>query len=278
MSFLFIVVIYNKQLRDSITLRTLLNAPTNAHQKNIIIWNNGPFSVEDEFNVQYKTENCQLIETLENTPLSLIYNQCINQNLSHDYFIIFDDDTELTTSYFEALENLNHADLLLPHIIDEHTKKNVAPTDNGKLITIDGEISLKKPGSVSSGIVISQNLINLIKKYYKNTVFDENFALYGIDSTFLMRVKKINRREKIKAISKGILIHSLSYSLKEDQKVKSFRQKEMSYDIALTFRHYPSFGKFKTFMRDLNSIHKGNSTLTIKEILHCFWKGKHPRC
>lgn len=277
MDFLFIIVIYSKQIDESLTLKTLLTNNI-ANKNTVLIWNNGPNSIKNEFDINYRMSNYHLVETLTNEPLSLIYNTCIKKHCDSQYFVILDDDTELTKSYFNALNNLNDIDLLLPHIVDGNTKKIVAPTDNGRIITVDGEISLKKPGSVSSGMVISKRLTKLVQKYYKGTIFDENFALYGIDSTFLMRVKKINKKEKIIAISKGSLIHSLSNSLQEEQKIKSFRQKEMSYDIALTLRHYPSFGKLKTFLRDLKQIHQGNSLLTKKEIFYCLWKGKHPRC
>lgn len=280
-----IIVLYNSSFEQATTLSSL-NKFKSTSEISISIWNNGPNSLlsqieQSEMLNELREHGYQIEfnEDLSNAPLSIIYNKIIDNNLDYERFIILDHDTQLTESYFTTVTRLsNKIDLILPHIEDEYTHKLVAPTDKGKIVIEDGPINLDKPGSVSSGLALNHRLALLVKKYYKNTIFDENFALYGIDSTFLMRIRKIAKKEKIQAICQGYLRHSLSLSLNENSEIKSFRKAELSYDITLTLRHYPSFGKLKTFMRDFRKIRQGKSQLTSKNILYCLWTGKHPRC
>lgn len=284
MKIAIICVMYQCAFDEAQTLQTL--SQYNGSSIKLLIWNNGPKSINNSFtsspiikslyNQEYKIS---FYEDLSNAPLSIIYNRLIDNNLDCDRFIILDHDTQITDSYVNAILNQPiNVDLVLPHIIDEQTQQLVAPTDKGKVVIVSGNISLDKPGSVSSGLAISNRLVSIVKHYYKNTVFDEHFALYGIDSTFLMRIRRIAKKENIVAKCEGHLIHSLSLSLEENKEIKSFRNAELSYDKALTLRYYPSFGKLKSFLRDLKRIRKGDSLLKTRDIWRCIWNGKHPRC
>ncbi|WP_413691538.1 hypothetical protein [Psychromonas sp. KJ10-2] len=89
--------------------------------------------------------------------------------------------------------------------------------------------------SIGSGLVIGRDVAAFVKKIYGD-IFDERFYLYGVDTTFFLRVFNSNLSNRINIIS-GFQ-HSLSRLQKESNEVKKFRCIERSYDKGLTIRFY----------------------------------------
>jgi hypothetical protein len=124
-----------------------------------------------------------------------------------------------------------------------------------------------------TGICISEKLKNQFLDRF-NSVFDERFALYGIDSTFFHRLTKLS---KVDVRVFGEIIHSLSSQDPVESK-SEFRLKERAFDIAIQLRHYPSKTMLKKFTVEFfKSVVMGDFSLTIAYI-QGFIMGVHPRC
>ncbi|MGL6393675.1 glycosyltransferase family 2 protein [Aeromonas veronii] len=96
----------------------------------LIIWNNGPSSISLE--LEYLNENrwgsVELIQTLDNKPLSYIYNQVIELYPAERY-VFLDDDSQLTETYLIAMASSN-AGVAVPRILSHGEYRS--PTVSGK--------------------------------------------------------------------------------------------------------------------------------------------------
>jgi GT2 family glycosyltransferase len=185
-----LIVLYNKKIKDSATIKSVLEIE-NKRNLSLTIVNNGPEKIDDFPEFQNKNSDFDSIEFhefLENKSLSKIYNKFINDNLDADYYIIFDDDSifkpELITNVAES-----SSDILLPLIISQNDQEIYYPTINGKTIYSEGTTKVSGLMSISSGLTISNHFANLLSKEY-GQVFDEHFALYGIDTSFFIRTQR----------------------------------------------------------------------------------------
>lgn len=225
-----LIVLYNKKLNESVTLRNL-NFIENSK---FIIWNNGPNEFDKTLE-EYETINktFDIIENINNTPLPIVYNTII-KNYSANKYIILDDDSDLTTGYLKSVLLLNEKSIGVPTI--KVLNKIVSPSVNGK--EYNNSIIIKKNDKVfaiTSGLVLGKEIIEIILNSYEN-VFDENFIIYGADTSLFYRLIKLGIIEKIKIIDG--FNHSLSeYEIESDEKSK-FRQIEKGSAEGLIYRYY----------------------------------------
>lgn len=133
----------------------------------------------------------------------------------------------------------------------------------------------QKISAIGSGLVLSHELVTLLVKKY-GSPFDGNFAFYGVDTTFMLRLKKLKLVDKVRVING--FSHSLSRNEKESDEVKLFREREMALDVALTLRHYKSRSSLKRFFRKIKESNQGKNRYLVKEMFKCLFSGKHPRC
>lgn len=272
-----LVILYDKQPQDSLTLFSLLKQQQSI--THLYIWNNGPTVVIEDFMVEklkQKINEVILINEPNNYPLSKIYNWFFDR-CNSDYFILLDDDSILDASYLELINHINendfNADLVLPRI--NQNNEVHAPKENNKVVLSDACLNHKHCMSIGSGIIINKHLINIFQLHFKN-VFDERFALYGVDTTFFYRLSKLDENVNVKCW--GDISHSLS-RLDPKEKENFFRFKERTFDLILTARNYPTFGLLKsTIKRFLVILIKYRNMKLFIISLKCFILGSHPRC
>lgn len=163
-----VVIIYGKTLEKSLTIQDLLKFKYPLSQ--LLIVNNGPEAISESD--LYIKELCQIHQKvtlqnqLQNKPLSWIYNDFI-QDYDVDYYVLFDDDTEINQQYQDVLFNLKDVDFELPEIRARCDLKPHFPMVNSQLLKQRGDIV--KPSSiysVGSGLVIS----NRIKEFFKEKI------------------------------------------------------------------------------------------------------------
>lgn len=275
---LVIVVLYNKEMSESSTLKTLTEGL--EYISKITIVNNGPKKIKNDQKVLVSlTKNdivVELIECLENKPLSNIYNDIIRCNSNLDGYIILDDDSKLSRDYFECISNVN-ADVILPSIIESSNNKKYYPIASNKEEIIEGVNIAQQVYSISSGLVISRHT-NEVFEEHKLTLFDERFSLYGVDTSFFMRLNYLRESKgvSLNVINFGRLYHSLS---RVSEINSDFRVKERLIDELLTVKYY--------------NVNKRNKVIVYAKVLiKCLiklkvsWffimlnviiKGKHPR-
>ncbi|HBQ3164907.1 glycosyltransferase [Klebsiella variicola] len=270
-----LVIIYDKKLEDSKTLQTLTN--NTFLDFNLTIVNNGPNLIKDDepffIDISRRVRGTKLINRVENAPLSKLYNEFILNNKNSDYYIIFDDDSDVSPDFMHIV-SLQEADILLPRIYSVDDNQYYYPIQDGVIINESTKVDPGTIMSISSGLVLKKKLVDYFNIIYNGGIFDERFALYGIDTSFFLRLHKLSNRNKIHAACISTIKHSLS----RVSSVKSeFRTLERLYDAAITARHYPHFLTKRKFAHIiLYYIYKLQFKYVFVLLLY-FIKGKHPR-
>ncbi|MBH0044854.1 hypothetical protein [Pseudoalteromonas sp. NZS11_1] len=233
-----IVLLYNKEISDSTTLSSLISSGTQFSNAKLVIWNNGPnelTSCDVSFltNLGYKV---QIEETLHNESLAVIYNFFINNNQAEKY-IFLDDDSTLNANYIKAACRSAASVVSMPMISSGGKVKN--PVINSIVYSKGQNITANdKVITIGSGLVVGKGVVHELLRSF-NSVFDERFYLYGVDTTFCHRLTLSRLVASIRIIVG--FEHSLSRLETESERVTKFRQKERSYDFGMTLRYYYSF-------------------------------------
>ncbi|WP_111895166.1 glycosyltransferase family 2 protein [Acinetobacter sp. MB5] len=274
-----VVIVYGKTLQQSLTIQDLLKFKYPLHQ--LLIVNNGPEAIlEHDSCIQdlgQIHQNVTLQNQLQNKPLSWIYNDFI-QSYDADYYVLFDDDTEINEQYQDVLFHLKNVDFELPEIRARCDLKPRFPMMNSQLLQHRGEIiEPEKIYSVGSGLIISHR----IKEFFKDKnmeIFDSNFAFYGVDTTFFTRINQfIKQGYKFKFSSMTYLNHCLSLT---EESLTTWRKNEFIYENVLTLKYYSS-SQWSKNLKFIKLVFRKIIKLSFRDaflIIKVFFKGKHPRC
>lgn len=180
MKFIYLVLLYNKKTIDSETIKTLFSDGYDFSSSKLIIWNNGPSSITLDLDEEQQVawNSIELIQTLDNKPLSYIYNKVI-ESYSADRYIFLDDDSKLSREYLTAVAQTK-APVAVPVIYNDSVPRS--PTVRG--VFSPGPYKTKDLViAIGSGISFSHDITQQLKERYGD-VFDSRFALYGVDTTF----------------------------------------------------------------------------------------------
>lgn len=282
----FLVVLYNKNISESKTLASLVNLI--GENVNLVIVNNGPHKLPDYYNdrlykiLVMKFSSVTITEYLHNAPLSVIYNGFIKSNSGADAFVIFDDDSEVPRNYIHKIKNSPHysdLDVIVPRIFSQKDNSFHYPQLKGDVIDEERMLNAKEVCeliSIGSGLIILQKLIGKFESLGFN-LFDERFALYGVDYSFFRLLKEIAKHNNVAVEVNGVLQHDLSSGSNMQE---PWRIRERLIDHVLCAKYY-SPSKITSFYRI--------SKIIIKEVFHrryintplvlkVYFKGKHPRC
>lgn len=270
-----IVILYDKQVEKSSTIRTLID--NGIKESLLVIHNNGPYPISLPAGLADKMlisgVSCSLVNCVENKPLANLYNDFIDEYQYFDKFVFLDDDSVLTPSFINAIYN-NDCDLELPRIVSIADNETYYPISNGRIIQSDVQLEVLNTFSIGSGLILTRDFV---EKYFKNNlnVFDRNFALYGVDVSLFRRMWQLKRQgENFKVKTSSTIFHSLS---RTEGPESDFRRKERLIDYAVSIRRYPSWRGYASFIKKtLIQL----ATLRIKELClmcGCFISGMHPR-
>ena len=239
MNKLIIVVLYNKSVEDSETLLSLRSSFLGEGK--IIVANNGPghLYINNDFLSIFNVP-IEIKEFINNKPLSYLYNDEIRVNPGYDCYIIFDDDTHIDIDYFNSIDSNEEYDIYLPRIVSNSDGLSYYPLLNEKPIEEVCSGVMKgddKLSSIASGLVINKTLI---EKFCSagELLFDERFALYGVDVSLFKKIDKLKRNKftfTYSVISK--INHDLS---RVGSEYSHFRELERMYDSVLSKIHYSS--------------------------------------
>jgi len=209
--YLILVVIYETKVRNSETINSLLKNMGYLKNTKLVIWDNSP-TIDNNASVFLANyNNFEYTHHPENTGLSKVYNTVWNNNKEHDYFIIFDQDSEFEDDYFQkinhSIQEYPNQMLYLP--IVKFKNLIVSPAKckivRGKYFEFlePGIMTSKNRIAIASGLVISKIFLD---KY--NYSFNELLTFYGIDTQFLIDYQKY---EDEFCVSDAQIKHNLSF-------------------------------------------------------------------
>lgn len=277
-----LVLLYNKEMIESKTLNSLILSEIQYSNAKLVVWNNGPKKLKD-----YKFDTfvhlgyeVSVEETLHNESLAVIYNRFLSECQAEKY-ILLDDDSVLNSSYILASSECKSTAVGMP-IISFHGKIEAPKIDDVPYsVTLGGGLNVKqKVVTIGSGLVIGTDIVSELKNNY-NDIFDERFYLYGVDTTFCLRLFNIKLTDKIKVISG--FEHSLSRLETESPKISKFRKLERSYDLGLQQRYYAPFPSavFTIFKVSASCIKRfffrQQCSIDVFSLLNAFVFGRHYR-
>lgn len=274
MKTVILILLYNKSISESETWLKLYKSSVDTSSVSLIVWNNGPSSISLE--LEYLNENrwgsVELIQTLDNKPLSYIYNQVIERYPAERY-VFLDDDSQLTETYLMAMASSN-AGVAVPAILSHGEYRS--PTVSGKFTPGPYQVT-DKVIAIGSGIGVRHDIAQKIKNHYGD-VFDSRFALYGVDTTFFLRLYQLGLSDQVEMIDG--FEHSLSRLESESQAMSRFRQVERAYDHGLTMRHYiPWRQAIFVIVKQALKLALGKLTwLQFVALCKAFKTGRHPKC
>ncbi|WP_154914437.1 glycosyltransferase family 2 protein [Klebsiella michiganensis] len=275
------VILYNTQIDDSETIKQLaVNVCDNCI---LIIVNNGPKKINKNSAVLdilvREYIGVEIREYIENKPLSWIYNEVLN-GFDSDRYVFFDDDSKIDCDFFIKLKLYynDSIDVQIPVIYEVSDGQRYYPVvDGGVYKGCDGSvISQNNILSIGSGLVIYKSLISKFNKL-NLSLFDERFALYGVDFSFFRRIEMVKRKYSIKIQNVSFIEHSLS---RVNTHYSIYRYRERLYDAVLTTRFYSKnktssfFNLARIMIKELIKFKVRNIFLIVK----VYVIGKHSRC
>ena len=276
---LILIVLYNKKIEDSTTVRNLLECKTLSNSK-VVIWNNGPLSIPLN-NINERFIDCgyqfEYIEELTNSSLAKVYNSVLRIPASK--YIILDHDSTVNESYLKEVVIISSNEVGMPRIYSGNQLVN--PCINMlPIVDVSSRLSGEVITTIGSGLVIGNAVASLMKDKF-GEVFDERFILYGVDTTFCYRLHSLDKKATIKIING--FEHSLSRleSHNENLETLIFRKKERSCDLGLRIRFY-SVGRIRELTSYLLSsckrfLLRREQQYYFLNVLHCIIFGKHIR-
>ena len=268
-----LVVLYNCKPEDSASYNNLIKKAQGCQKIEVIFWNNGPEVVS----LNESLNNVAIRETLDNVSLAKIYNKFIS-SVSAKKYLILDDDTHIENFFIDSLIDSDFECVAVPSVVVKSKvfypiiKKRSVPWVKSNVASL-GEYNLDNNAlflSIGSGICINENIIpNFLDEF--DSVFDERFYIYGVDTSFFFRLKKL------KQINVNVF-NEINHSLSRLDKVEFnyFRFHERAMENLLFFRFYPS--QF-SFLRAVKFFYRNRAKLDKKlgkTLLKAFFKGVHP--
>jgi hypothetical protein len=215
-----LTVLYNCALSDSATLKSILQASLDSIKLNVIVWNNGTTLLKEQDIKNYlkssqnKGITTSIYQDVRNISLSKIYNHFINK-LDYDFFVIFDQDSNINSSFFQNIYHNSHYAIICPAIFPKQKiDKQCFPSDfeQREQVTPLGEFNLSNTRTINSGTALSKNLINklLVNHHY---VFDEKFAFYHTDHRLFDLIHATPQTAVLKGLCIGKMYHDMTCEL-----------------------------------------------------------------
>ncbi|POE19821.1 hypothetical protein BV923_18955 [Pectobacterium odoriferum] len=280
-----VVIIYNTELCESDTLKSLLACHFENVDLEICIWNNGPSLLNDNDISEFiskcnkKEIRVKIYQDIRNLALSKIYNFFI-KNENFEFITILDQDSHLPKNYFTTLTYHQDADIVSPIIIAEKdgVSSQTDPHFYGdtNLMIGEGKVSIKID-SVMSGIALSKAGINKINSF-RGYVFEERLAFYGIDSDLFRVINAMDDNKKSLNIYCANKIYHSFAMFDPNNKKDSFRIMEMFYYKFFIRNEYQKKSKLSTVFICLRDFIRGKMDFNrMRNLLIFTINDCHPR-
>ncbi|CPR15938.1 hypothetical protein BN1221_01799c [Brenneria goodwinii] len=280
-----VVIIYNSNLKDSDTLKSILKCDLENIKLEICIWNNGPSLLNEsdvsDFLSVFKQNDIRvkIYQDTRNLSLSKIYNFFI-KNENYEFITILDQDSSLPIDYYTRITAHHGADIVAPIIIAEKNGVSVQ-TDphfygDVNLMIGEGKVDMKID-SVMSGLAMSQKGIDKIISF-RGYVFEERLAFYGIDSDLFRIINIMDDNNKtLKIYCANRINHSFAMFDLANKK-NAFRIMEIFYFKSFIRNEYQKKSRASTIFIYLRDFLRGKIEFQrMKNLLIFTMDNKHPR-
>ena len=285
---IMVVVLSDCSALESNTLESLKTSERCLDEL-LIVNNGGEISTIDQDKIQdmgLQVKKVNVKNFFDVRPLSWIYNGVLNEYYQYDRFIFFSYDSFLEGNYIGNLIDCysEGVDLQIPNIRDSISKQIIYPRLNKVTrkipdgMKIDSQYNLL---SMNSGLVIYRSLVEKFSEC-NIEVFDNRFALYGVDYNFFNRLE-ILKKAKYKICVQ--VVNTIESSVPvpvpvTDKQDELSQEVERLYDRVLSGKYY-SKNKLVIYLRLLKIsfqqlIRFRFSNLEL--IFRIYFEGKHPRC
>jgi len=235
---LILIVIYNINITQSETIKSLIESKDCLFESDLLIWDNSPISQDISLIYPFFENYVKILyeHHPENLPLSKVYNKVINKfkNEGYDFLILLDQDSRFNKEYFIKLNNAfkenNEVSLFLPII--KYKNKIVSPTKKYFLKgfyfkkKVSGLQKAKNISAINSGMIIS---FKYLKDKFKG--YDERLKNYCTDDYFMMEYCK---NEKYLFILDYEFEHDLTLSTlndSSDKLIKAYHEMLQAWSI-----------------------------------------------
>lgn len=190
-----IVVLYNKNLNESITFSCLKNIDSDIE---IFICDN---SDDERYTINHKIasnyKNVHYKSMNGNKGLTSAYNTAIDDivNLPPGWICLFDDDTFVPAEYFTLFIEAKHtqsSDIYLPLVYDEVglLSPNIMKTYFCHRADNIDKINISEISAINSGMILSSEI-------FKTYRYDENYFLDFVDHAFMRDMRRLNKKVAI---------------------------------------------------------------------------------
>lgn len=245
----------------------------------IVVWNNGPSSFSgasvESLRKQFpESISIDVLEDLNNTPLPSVYNSVLELVPCHRLCIL-DDDSDPDERFIVAVCSNDCADLIVPRIAVSGVQHG--PVKLGKFMAA-GRHQISRPCgffAIGSGLAPSKALMDRVRKSFGH-VFDDRYALYGVDTSFCMRVERLARSGAIEVQCIGNIEHELS-RLDPGASRNEFRRRERGWDFGITLRYYFELRLVKPLLGVLLRGPVGGGSVSVLTMAKGYMRGIHPR-
>lgn len=213
---MLVVVLYDKIYKDSLTLKCLMS--NGYADVDLCIINTGPISLEfdKEFihTLGFFVKNITISESLDDRPLSSVFNSVINEYCDFERFIFFDDESTLCKRYIKKLDLYysEDVDLQIPNIRGRMDKKVHYPIISETARKFNEGVKINQGHilrTIGSGLVVYRSLIDKFAKIGAE-IFDGEFTLTDVNHNFFVRLESL-RLEKVKVVIQ--IVNTLEHSL-----------------------------------------------------------------
>ncbi|MBA5603006.1 MULTISPECIES: glycosyltransferase family 2 protein [Pectobacterium] len=277
-----IIVTYNSTLIKSDTIASVFSASLDKISLTITIWNNGPELLNSN-DVNEYMEKCQslnisssIYQDIRNISLSKIYNFILKRG-EHDFFVILDQDTKINPDFFSNIEKNSDCELICPQVyIENNDNKLDSPVYRDSLKKIPtGYFNANNMLTCGSGLSISRLLYEKTLKH-SGFIFDERYAFYLADDSFLLNMKKF---DYVKGMCIGEIHHNLSGFGKNYKEMKESSKLELGYSIILRrINEQKKDSILKNIFHAIKFIVKAKCSYSNSlNILRCALTKTHPR-
>jgi hypothetical protein len=273
MSTAILVLLYGCKPCEAKTLQTLFVSSLNLDHVHLYVWNNGPTLWNDSDLAYISNSKIKFttIQSIENKPLSWIYNDFIAMAKAQRY-VFLDHDSNLNDGFISDILSTNDYDIGVPTISSKNA--NRSPTVNG-IFKLGPYSKQDVVIAIGSGITASHTVIEKLQQRYGD-VFDSSFAFYGVDTSFFLRVYQCGLADRI--VNLGGFEHSLSRLEVESVEKQKFRMKERSIDQGLMLRYYSGRYHVLRLIKFLIETKLCKGRFYLSNLLKAYMTGKHPKC